>query len=88
MCIAEHTLNEIVAALGDVRAVTSNPLTMLRECYPEISFLRMTERDMDEPPYRCLSDFNLYLLDTREHCVKLTRQLEHATGIVLTQREA
>lgn len=88
MCIAEHTLNEIVATLGDVRAVTNNPLTILRECYPEISFLRMTERDMDEPPYRRLTDFNLYLLDTREHCVKLTQQLEHATGIVLTQREA
>lgn len=88
MCIAEHTLNEIVVALGDVRTVTSNPLPMLRECYPEISFLRMAERDMDEPPYRCLSDFNLYLLDAREHCVKLTQQLEHATGIILTPKEA
>lgn len=88
MCIAEHTLNEILATLGDVRTVTSNPLTMLRECYPGISFLRMAERDMDEPPYRRLGDFNLYLLDAREHCVKLTRQLEHATGIILTQQEA
>ncbi|MBF5038522.1 MULTISPECIES: hypothetical protein [unclassified Methylophilus] len=88
MCIAEQTLNEIVTALGDFRTVTSNPLTMLRECYPDISFLRMAERDMDEAPYCRLSDFNLYLLDTREHCVKLTRQLEHATGIVLTQRDA
>lgn len=88
MCIAEQTLNEIAQALGDMRAVTSNPLSMLRECFPEISFLRMSERDMDELPFRRLNDYNLYLLDTREHCVKLTQQLEHATGIVLTKRDA
>lgn len=88
MCIAEQTLEEIAHALGDMRTITSNPLTMLRECYPHVRFLRMAEHDMDEPPYRSLSDYNLYLLDAREHCVKLTRQLEHATGIILTHREA
>jgi hypothetical protein len=37
-----------------------------------------------EPMLEC-GNFNLYLVDGREHCLCLTRDHEHATGIVIAE---
>ncbi len=36
-------------------------------------------------PYQAGDAFNLYLVDGREHCLKLTGDPEAATGILLAQ---
>ncbi len=37
-----------------------------------------------EPLMECRG-FNLYLVDGREHCLCLTRNYEHASGIVIAE---
>jgi hypothetical protein len=36
-------------------------------------------------PYQSHHGFNVYLVDGREHCLKFTKDLEHATGLVLAE---
>jgi len=86
MCITSATLDRIEAALTEFNKLTNNPLPLLKDCFPGLSFVRLSARDIDEPPFRVLEHYNLYLLDAREHCVKLTNEPEAATGIVVAQR--
>jgi len=86
MHISIETLKDIESSLADFHKMTNNPLPMLKECYPEISFVRLSATDISEAPFRALPDYNLYLLDGREHCVQLTNSLDDATGIVVAHR--
>ncbi|HEY3327529.1 MAG TPA: hypothetical protein VGK14_10210 [Novimethylophilus sp.] len=86
MCISLDTLNEIELSLAEFRKLTQNPLVMLKGCFPELSFVHMSASDIPETPFRSLPDYNLYLLDGREHCVQLTSDPAHATGIVVAHR--
>jgi len=85
MCISTETLSEIETALVEFNKLSNNPLPMLKDCFPDLSFVRLSARDMDEPPFRALENFNLYLLDTREHCVQITNDPSVASGIVVAQ---
>ena len=86
MCLTPETLKEIETSLVDFHKLTNNPLPMLKECFPQLSFVRMSAADIAEAPFRALADYNLYLLDGREHCVQLTHDPAHATGIVVAHR--
>ncbi|CAG0950567.1 hypothetical protein MTYP_00167 [Methylophilaceae bacterium] len=85
MCITLEKLNEIEEALAEFRTMTNNPIPLLKDCFPDLSFIRLSASDIDEPPFRELDSYNLYLLDTREHCVQITRDPSVATGIVVAQ---
>lgn len=58
----------------------------LRGEYPGIHFTYCMEDDLPnhEPLMEC-AGFNLYLVDGREHCLRLTRNYEHASGIVIAE---
>ena len=86
MCISLQTIGEVESALTDFTRLTNNPLPLLKNTFPHLSFVRMSARDIDEPPFRALDQYNLYLLDAREHCVQLTSNPDHATGLVIAQR--
>ena len=86
MCISTETLNEIEVALGEFTKITNNPLPLLKGCFPSLNFVRISARDIDEPPFRALEEYNLYLLDAREHCVQITSDTSMATGVVVAQR--
>lgn len=86
MCISPETLNEIELSLAEFQQLSQNPLAMLKDCFPELSFVRMAAADIPEAPFRALSRYNLYLLDGRDHCVQLTNDLAQATGIVVAHR--
>lgn len=86
MCITLDTLNEIELTLEKFRNLTNNPLPILKDCFPELSFVRMSDSDMTEAPFRSLPGYNLYLLDGREHCVQITNDPSCATGVVVAQR--
>ena len=86
MCITVETLKEIESALLEFKASTNNPVPLLKGCFPDLSFVRLAASDIDEPPFRKLEDYNIYLLDTREHCVRITSDPGMATGIVVAQR--
>jgi hypothetical protein len=59
---------------------------MLKDCFPDLSFVRMSAANIPEQPFRSLPDYNLYLLDGREHCVQLTNDPALATGVVVAHR--
>lgn len=86
MCISTETMNEIESSLIQFHQLSNNPLPMLKDCFPEMSFLRMSAADIHEEPFRALADYNLYLLDGSEHCVQLTNDLNSATAVVVAQK--
>ncbi|MDX1914015.1 MAG: hypothetical protein SFU55_00395 [Methylophilus sp.] len=86
MCISNEMMTEIKSTLTQFGKATNNPVPILKDCFPDLTFLRMSDSDMGEPPFLSLQDYNLYLLDGREHCVQITHNLEHATGVVITQK--
>ena len=86
MCISSETLSEIEVALEEFQKITENPMALLRNCFPALSFVRLASSDIEEEPFRQLSNYNLYLLDASEHCVHITSSLDDATGVVLAAR--
>lgn len=86
MCISAETLTEIEVALEEFQKISTNPMALLRNCFPALSFVRLSASDIDEQPFRQLPNYNLYLLDAREHCVQITSDLNDATGVVLAAR--
>ncbi len=58
----------------------------LRSEYPGINFTYCMDDDIpNHEPMLESQGFNLYLVDGREHCLCLTRNYEHATGIVIAE---
>jgi len=86
MCISSETLSEIEIALEEFQKITENPMALLRNCFPGLSFVRLAASDIEEQPFRQLPNYNLYLLDAREHCVQITADPNDATGVVLAAR--
>lgn len=71
--------------------VTANPdvqpLDMkLREKFPDLHFTCCMDDDVvsARPVYEH-PDFNLYLIDSSNHCLSFTRELDVATGIVVAE---
>ncbi|MGR8931555.1 MAG: DUF6129 family protein [Gammaproteobacteria bacterium] len=61
-------------------------VTNLRSEYPGIHFTYCMEDDIsNHEPMLEGEGFNLYLVDGREHCLCLTRNYEHATGVVIAE---
>jgi hypothetical protein len=55
--------------------------------FPGVSLTRCDARDVQgESPFRAYPGFDLYLVDTREHCVRLTADPFCATGVLLAKR--
>lgn len=71
--ITKQTLNETVIAA-------------VRSEFPGIHFTYCMEDDIPnhQPMLEC-DGFNLYLVDGREHCLCLTRNYEHASGVVIAE---
>ena len=68
-------------------AAGGNPLPDFRGTFPGLSLTRCDAFDMrDEQVFREYPAFNLYLVDGRDHCWHITRDLTAATGIVVAAR--
>ena len=64
-----------------------NPLADFRKNFPGLSLTRCDAQDMSgEQAYREYPRFNLYLVDGRDHCWRITDDLAAATGIVVASR--
>lgn len=80
--------------LGEVRSwiaerVTSVTLQSdLRRRFPEMHFTFCSDDDVmvDQPISSC-EGFNLYLVDTSNHCFSLTGDMQVATGLVVAELE-
>lgn len=60
---------------------------VFRAEFPGVTLTRCDAGDMHgEEPFRRFDQFDLYLIDARDHCVHLTADPAAATGIVLAKR--
>ena len=61
-------------------------LSALRQQYPTIHFTYCMDDDLpNNAPVFEHKNFNLYLIDGRDHCLCLTNDFEAATGIVVAE---
>jgi hypothetical protein len=84
MSLSEQSL----AAIGDLLAsagADAATVAELRRRFPGLSVTRCDAHDVaDEAPFQTFARCNLYLLDGRDHCFKITSDLDAATGLVLS----
>ncbi|OAI16884.1 hypothetical protein A1359_06720 [Methylomonas lenta] len=75
-----------VASTIRTQPLTETLVSILRTEYPGVHFTYCMEDDIpNQEPVLEGEGFNLYLVDGREHCLCLTNNYEHATGIVIAE---
>ena len=83
--LAQETVEAIATELESC-GLSEQTVAALRASHPEIHFTYCLDDDVGSVmPYATRLGFNIYLVDGREHCLKFTRELEHATGLVLAE---
>lgn len=66
--------------------LTDALITKLRSEFSPLHFTFCMDDDVcDMSPVMETEKFNLYLIDGREHCLKLTNDYEAATGLVVAE---
>jgi len=86
MAMTQDDLARIEALLANARQ-EEQPLADFRQRFPGVSLTRCDAQDMSgEAAYREFPQFNLYLVDGRDHCWHITDDPNTATGIVVAAR--
>lgn len=82
------TTNQVNAIAAEIEAlgVAESTVSTLRQQYQSIHFTYCMDDDLpNNKPVIEHKDFNLYLIDGREHCLCLTNDYDAATGIVVAE---
>jgi Family of unknown function (DUF6129) len=75
-----------IAAKITVLGVDETTVSALRQQYQSLHFTYCMDDDLpNNTPVIEDKEFNLYLIDGREHCLCLTNDYEVATGIVVAE---
>lgn len=75
-----------IAAKIEVLGVDDTTVSALRQEYETIHFTYCFDDDLpNNVPILEKGNFNLYLIDGREHCLCLTNDYNVATGIVVAE---
>jgi len=83
--ISPEQLQRIAAAIRS-QNLNETMVASLRSEYPGIHFTYCMDDDIpNHEPMLEDPSFNLYLVDGREHCLCLTRNYDHASGIVIAE---
>lgn len=83
--ITTEQVNAISAKI-ETMGVDETTVSALRQQYQPIHFTYCMDDDLpNNTPVIERKDFNLYLIDGREHCLCLTNDYEVATGIVVAE---
>ncbi len=73
-----------IAHWAETHGVDYAALTHLRQVYPGLYFTHCLDDDInDAEPVLRGAGINLYLVDGRQHCLRLTEDFQVATGVVL-----
>ncbi|UEM01670.1 hypothetical protein JL101_016865 [Skermanella rosea] len=59
----------------------------LKQKFQGLTITGCLESDLSEEPFREEPSYLLYLVDSHDHCWKVTREPARATGIVIAERE-
>ena len=66
--------------------VDESTITKLREKWPDIYFTYCSDDDIHTgKPVEEAEKFNIYLVDSSDHCLCLTNDLDSATGLVIAE---
>ena len=83
--ITKSQVNAIAATI-ETMGVAETTVSALRQHYQPIHFTYCMDDDLpNNTPIIEHKDFNLYLIDGREHCLCLTNDYDVATGIVVAE---
>jgi hypothetical protein len=75
-----------IASLLNEQGVDESSVSQLRGQWPEIHFTYCSDDDIHSGrPVEEAKQFNIYLVDSREHCLALTSDLDIATGLVIAE---
>jgi hypothetical protein len=85
MAVNAQELEEFSRILSAADAETQ-AFAALRGRFPHLAWTCCDAADVDEAPLRTFSAFDLHLLDTRDHCPRITADPAQATGVVLAKR--
>ncbi|MEJ2141943.1 MAG: DUF6129 family protein [Gammaproteobacteria bacterium] len=79
----------LVATIADqvaTQILDEATVSSLRNKYPEVHFTYCLDDDIvTGKPVIEHENFNIYLIDGREHCLCLTNDYDNATGIVVAE---
>lgn len=85
--IAQAEIERIGELLSDA-VLDDGSIDKLRADFPHIHFTYCMDDDVcGVSPSLQQKGFNLYLIDSRDHCLALTRDSEIATGILVAELE-
>ncbi|MFI3197422.1 MAG: DUF6129 family protein [Methylococcaceae bacterium] len=83
--ITTSQVNEIAQKIKTL-GLDETTISALRQHYQPIHFTYCMDDDLpNNTPVVEHKDFNLYLIDGREHCLCLTNNYDTATGIVVAE---
>lgn len=87
--IEQTQLDKISQQIAAQAMLSDDTVMQLRQEFPDIHFTYCMDDDIAEnaKPVHEDSRFNLYLIDSREHCLCLTNDSEIATGVVVAEVE-
>ncbi|PWB83298.1 MAG: hypothetical protein C3F11_07330 [Methylocystaceae bacterium] len=77
----------LIDAFLETAAADHAAVSGLRRLAPGLTATRCDTTDVrDETPFRSYAKVDLFLLDGRDHCVKITSDPSVATGVILAPR--
>ncbi len=83
MAIEAERIDELAALLLAVPA-GGNPVPVVRASFPDLTVSRCDAADMrHETPYRRIGEFDVFLVDTSNHCWRMIDEPGVATGVIL-----
>jgi hypothetical protein len=86
MALTADALDQIRTLL-EADGSAAERIATLRKAFPGISLTRCDAGDMDtEMPVVETTDFDVYFIDTSEHCTRITTRPEAATGLVVAEK--
>lgn len=83
--ISQETVKQVAEQITSI-GVDESILASLRSGFTEIHFTWCNDDDIpNNEPVLKQENFNIYLVDGRDHCLCLTSSFENATGIVIAE---
>ncbi len=81
----QSTVDGVIATVSD-QGLSEATIATLRQQFEGAHFTYCMEDDIgDARAYRECDGFNIYLVDSSDHCSVLTRELDGASGMVLAE---
>lgn len=86
MALTTDALKQVQSLL-ETEVPVGERIANLRQAFPGVSLTRCDAGDIDtETPVLETTEFNVYLVDTSEHCVRVTEDPARATGLILAEK--